>query len=181
MRLRIIISGEKVHNVGYRPFLLSIAENLEIEKFFAENIILNGKEAVEILIEGEDKDIDDFYKIISSKFPNNAKVSEIKKDEHKGRIMSIEGYYRYLTASQLSKIATYCGKMLENQDKTIAVIKEEGEKIREELGTKIDITRDELKYEVSGLREDLKSYLDRRMAKIEEDIAIIKARIGLVG
>lgn len=44
---------------------------------------------------------------------------------------------------------------------------------------KIDNTKEELKYEVSGLREDLKSYLDRRMAKIEEDIAIIKAKIGL--
>ncbi len=37
--------------------------------------------------------------------------------------MSIEDYYRYLTASQLSKIATYGGKMLEKQDETIAVIK----------------------------------------------------------
>ncbi len=77
---------EKVYNVGYRPFLLSIAESLGIEKFFAENTILNGKEAVEILIEGEDKDISDFYKMISSKFPNNAKVSEIKKKSIKAEL-----------------------------------------------------------------------------------------------
>jgi len=47
-----------------------------------------------------------------------------------------------------SKIATYGGKMLEKQDETIAVIKEEGEKIRRELGNKIDNTKEELKYEV---------------------------------
>jgi len=38
--------------------------------------------------------------------------------------------------------------MLEKQDETIAVIKEEGEKIRRELGNKIDNTKEELKYEV---------------------------------
>ena len=53
---------------------------------------------------------------------------DLKKEEYKGKVMSIEGYYRYLTASQLSKIATYRGKMLEKQDETIAVIKERRKK-----------------------------------------------------
>ena len=50
MKKKILITG-KVHDVGYRPFLLSIAESLEIERFFADNIKINGKEGVVILLD----------------------------------------------------------------------------------------------------------------------------------
>ncbi len=52
--------------------------------------------------------------------------------------MKTKSYYRYLTAMQLAKIATYGGKMLQKQDETIRVIREESENIRKELGAKID-------------------------------------------
>jgi len=36
-----------MHDVGYRPFLLGIAGSLEIERFFADNVYVDWKQAVE--------------------------------------------------------------------------------------------------------------------------------------
>ncbi|MEM2821731.1 MAG: acylphosphatase [Thermoproteota archaeon] len=40
--------------------------------------------------------------------------------------------------------------------------------------------QDETIQEIRALREDLKSYMDKRFEKIEKEIAVIKSRIGLV-
>ena len=44
-----------MHDVGYRQFLPCIAESLEIERFFADNVYVDGKQAVEVLVEDEDE------------------------------------------------------------------------------------------------------------------------------
>lgn len=78
--------------------------------------------------------------------------------------MRTESYYRYLTAMQLAKIATYGGKMLEKQDETINVIKEESEKTRIELSKVIreesEKTRKELGNKIDLLRADLREYIE---------------------
>ena len=62
--------------------------------------------------------------------------------------------------------------MLEKQDDTIAGIREVSEKI--------DHGKDEIVTEISSLRGDLKSYMENKFAKIEYEIAEIKAKIGMV-
>ncbi|GEM_PF-3732245 len=42
-RKRLLIKGQKVHDVGYRPFLLGLAESLETERFFADNIFIQSR------------------------------------------------------------------------------------------------------------------------------------------
>jgi acylphosphatase len=118
MRKRILITG-KVHDVGYRPFLLGLAESLEIERFFADNIFVNSKQAVEILIDGSEDKINAFIELVKRKTPENADVERIDIGDYDGNIMKTESYYRYLTAMQLAKIATYGGKMLNKQDSMI--------------------------------------------------------------
>ena len=61
--------------------------------------------------------------------------------------------------------------MLQKQDDTIAGIREVSEKI--ERG------KDEIVTEISSLREDLGSYMENKFAKIEYEIAGIKAKIGM--
>ncbi len=51
MNVKIMIIG-KVHDVGYRPFLLDLADSLLIDRFDARNVILKGKQAVIVLVEG---------------------------------------------------------------------------------------------------------------------------------
>jgi len=63
-------------------------------------------------------------------------------------------------------------RMLEKQDETIEAIGEVSEKID---GAKEDIVT-----EISSLREDLRSYMENKFARIEHEIEGIKAKIGMV-
>jgi len=56
-------------------------------------------------------------------------------------------------------------RMLEKQDATIEVIEQ---------------SKDEIVTEIRSLREDLRSYMEDRFAKIEHEIEAIKAKIGMI-
>ena len=64
------------------------------------------------------------------------------------------------------------GMMLEKQDGTIGAIREVSEKI--------DEGKEEIVTEISSLREDLRSYMENKFARIEHEIEGIKAKIGIV-
>lgn len=195
MKLRITITG-RVHDVGYRLFLLNQADSLLINKFDARNVLIGGKQALIVLVEGEERQVEEFVELVKSEKPEKAVVEEVKVEEHDGPVRSIDSYRNSLMLEQLNKIVqtgldmlerqdqmlekqdtmlekqdTMLAKMdqmLEKQDETIKVIREEGEKTREYLGKKID-----------DLRVDLRSYLDERLRKVEREIEAIKARIGM--
>ena len=63
-------------------------------------------------------------------------------------------------------------QMLGKQDDTIAGIREVSEKI--------DRGKEDIVTEISSLREDLRSYMENKFAKIEYEIAGIKAKVGMV-
>ena len=173
MKKRVLISG-KVHDVGYRPFLLGVAESLEIKRFYAENIAVGGEEVVEILIDADPEKIDGFIKVIKSKKPEKAKVKSIRIYGYEGYVMKTESYYRYLTSMQLSKIATYGGYMLGKQDKML-----EKQDLMLEKQDKMLEKQDKTILEIRALREDAKTYMDERFRKIEEEIKIIKEKLNL--
>jgi len=177
MKKRILISG-KVHGVGYRPFLLGIAESLGIKKFYADNIYVNEKESVEILLETDDETLNKFLKIVKAKFPEKALVKEIEIEDYEGNVMDIEGYYRYLTAMQLYTIATYGGEMLRKQDMMLR--KQDLMLDKQDMTVKeIRLTREGIKNEIRGLRNDINKYIDERIRKLEEEIKTIKQKIGI--
>jgi len=62
--------------------------------------------------------------------------------------------------------------MLQKQDDTIAEIRN--------VSVKIDDSKEDIITEIKGLREDLRSYMENKFAKMEYEIAGIKAKIGMV-
>jgi acylphosphatase len=207
MKKRILITG-KVHDVGYRPFLLGLAESLEIERFFADNIFVNSKQVVEILIDGSEDKVSAFIELVKRKTPENADVEEIDIGDYDGNVMKTESYYRYLTAMQLAKIATYGGKMLdkqdsmlEKQDTMLGKMDSMLEKQDTMLGKmdsmleKQDETVKVIKEESEKTREVLKSeirlasskidktneLLEKRFEKLEEEIEKIKRALIKAG
>ena len=192
-KVKLTITG-KVHNVGYRPFLLDLAESLFIERFDARNVLIKGKQAVVVLVEGDDEQINQFVELVKKEKPEKAVVEDVKVEEYEGFIRSIDSYRQSLMVHQLNKIVQVGLKMLEKQDETIKVIKEESEKTREYLSKVIreesEKTRDYLSMvirdesektrgEIRELRADLKSYLDERLKRIEAEIEKIKAKLGM--
>ncbi len=174
MKTKIIITGGKVHEVGYRPFLLGIAESLELERFFADNTFEDGKEAVYVLLDCSEEKITTFKEIVRSKLPENAAVNQILEEEYTGTVMKAENYYRYLSAMQLSKIITYSGRMLEKQDETIVVIKGESRKMLEKQDETIAVIKEESRM----TRDTLTEHLKNDIAEIRAEIAEIKEKIA---
>lgn len=181
VRIKITITGI-VHNVGYRVFLLNQADSLLIERFDARNIYIGDKQALIVLVEGDEGRVREFVEFVKTNKPEKAVVEDIKVEKYDRPIRSIDSYRSSIMIDQLNKIIQVGLKMLDKmdtmlgkQDETVKVIREEGEKTREYLGKKIDRVAEK----IDNLRSDLKSYMDERFAKIEKEIERIKAKIGL--
>jgi len=115
MKIKITIIG-KVHNVGYRSFLLDLADSLLIERFDARNVTIEGKQAVVVLVEGRDEMLNRFVETIKKEKPENAIVEEIRVEEFKGFVRPIDSYRQSLRVNQLNKIVQVGLQMLKKQD-----------------------------------------------------------------
>jgi len=177
-KVKITITGE--HDVGYRPFLLNLAEYLFVERFDARNVKINGKQAVIVLVEGDEKVVNQFVELVKTEKPENAVVEEIKVEDYDGFVRPIDSYRQSLMVNQLNKIVQVGLKILQKQDETIRVIREESERTREELKEVIREESEKTREEIRELRIDLKSYLDERLKKIESEIEKIKAKLGML-
>lgn len=158
---KIVIKGHKVKNVGYRPFLFEVATRKLVPYFDAVNkkeVDNDGNEIVEVFVGGPKDDVDNFIEFIKDEnnkpeYANVESIEVVEKD-YKGGIMTIESFSMWLNSDQLYKMTTIGTKMLGKQDETIE--------------------------EIRDLRDDLKSYFDKRFDKIEKDVFQIKKKINMV-
>lgn len=104
MGKKITIQG-KVHNVGYRLFLLEQADAMFIPFFDARNIKINNKEVLIVLVDGEDSQLDEFIDFVNSNYPEKAIVKSITAEDYTGKIREIETFRRSFDTHLLSKIA----------------------------------------------------------------------------
>jgi acylphosphatase len=106
MKLKITITGQEVHNVGYRFFLFDNAVNLGISGFRAFYSMKGDVQAVVALIEGSVKAVEEFKKMVERKKPERALVSSIAFEEIDVNIMRIEGYAQYYSTVLLNRLLT---------------------------------------------------------------------------
>ncbi len=190
IKKKIIIKGHKVHDVGYRPFLLGIAESMEIERFFAKNIIIDEKQVVQAMVDSSEEKVNAFMDIVSSEFPEKSVVEIVEIEDFIGNVTKIESYYRYLTAMQLSKIATYGGKMLEKQDLNIDITRngfndmltkqDETLKILNNINydtSEIKSTIKTMEMDIRDARFSLSHLIETKFKEHDADIAQIKTTL----
>jgi acylphosphatase len=161
MKLRIVIKGPKVHDVGYRYFLMTKARSARIRRFDAEN--LDG--AVEILVEGDESKVAAFKKLVETSHPERAEILDISSEDYDGEVMPISEYSQFCTNIQLNKAIPVLLNIVERIDK-----------MNDNLGGKMDqmlVRQDETTEAVNNLKVD-----DVRLARIESDIKDIKTKIG---
>ena len=180
----------RVHDVGYRLFLLSEAEELLLERFSARNIVTEGKECVLVRVAGPEELVSRFVAFAESQYPPEAVVDSVEVRAYSGTVVGIDSFRQSLMVTQLAKLTqagvSMVGKqdrtieilesvkgdtamMLEKQDETIAVIKEEGEKTREVVQEEGEKTRGVLK---GTLAED--------MVWVKDEIIDMKATLNRV-
>lgn len=164
MKLKTKITGIRVHEVGYRVFLLRKALELGVERFNAYNTKENGSQVLVAFLDGDKDQIAAFQEFARENKPENAEVSDRIFEEYEGYVISIVDYMHLIQVEQLSKGIPAILSIDRKQDKMLE---------------KLDETKTEIVGEIRELRWDLKSYLDEKLIHIESDIAQIKAKIGL--
>jgi acylphosphatase len=100
MKLKAIITGSKVHDVGYRVMLVNKALSLGINNFNAFNTFLQEKQAVFVLIEGDEDVLGEFQSYVNTVRPDNAEVETICFEDYKNGIPPIE---RVMQAFQMEQ------------------------------------------------------------------------------
>lgn len=174
-RKRLLIKGQKV----------------------ADNIFIEGKQAVYALIDSSEEKVRAFIEIASSKFPENSDVKKVEEEDYTGNVMKTESYYRYLTAMQLSRIATYGGNMLEKQDMMLE--KQDSllgitQKGFDEMNTGFDEMKTgfravkeevgkgsaEVKNEIHLLRDDFRELFMREVNELRSEILVLKETVARI-
>ncbi len=183
---RIIIEGEKVHNVGYRPFLLSKAWELNIPNYFARNIKEeDGVERVEVYLGGDEEQVQEFIEFIKNNYPPKAKVSGVREGEPPGRVMQIDKYDRVLSAEQRNTMVQTGLVMVNKQDQMIEMQKITIGKQDQMIGKRDETQKaiEDMHSDVNNNFQDLKgSYhtFSERMLSMEEKLTQLVEYIGML-
>jgi len=147
----------KVHDVGYRLFLLSEAESGFVEKFDARNVLVDGEQHLIVLVGGAEEKINRFVEFAESNYPPEASVESVEVKDYGEEVRSIDSFRQSLMVFQLTKIAQAGVGMLGKQDRTIEILEsvkmdtskmlkkqdETIKTIKEESGATREVVRDE--------------------------------------
>lgn len=135
MKTKIVIIGPKVHDVGYKPFLISLADDCDIERFGAKNDVVDGEQVVIARLEADDDQLKEFMEAVKAKKPKGAQVSSIKAEKFEGRVPDITRTSMMNMNAQLAKGIGALERIDEKQDRMIgkqdAAIKNQCEMLQE--------------------------------------------------
>jgi acylphosphatase len=163
MKLKIKITGQNVHNVGYRYFLMSSAIDFALRGFQARNTMSENELEVVALVEGDEEAIADLKKLIESQKPEHSLVSNIAFEETDSEVMKPGEYAQVCTAFQLNKAIPL---LLDMRDDLKAVRKN------------TDIIP-QIHEEIKGMREDIQPGYATQFRLVQADIRAIKERLGM--
>jgi acylphosphatase len=185
MKLKIKITGPKVHDVCYRVFLLKNAMNTALTGLSTYNWDGDGQQEVVALVEGDEARIKAFLKAIEKNKPELAEVSKITSEAFDGEVGRTSEVAMLCSFVQLDKAIPLLLDMrddLKAVRKNTDMIPQMSEDIKE---MKVDMkavrkTTDETLEEIKGLREDIQPGYGMSMRQVQADIRAIKERLGML-
>ena len=104
MKQQAKITGPKVHDVGYRVFLMEAALDCEVVRISAYWRKEDSSQAVICLVEADEARIAAFQKFIKSHKPEHAEVSDIVWEDYDGEVMHISEFAQICTCRILQKL-----------------------------------------------------------------------------
>jgi acylphosphatase len=167
MKLKIKITGPKVHEVGYRYFLMSNAIDMGLKGFHARNRTGEKEPEVIALVEGDEETIADFKRLIETQKPEHSQVSSIAFEDYKGDIMKTESYAQICSAIQLNKAIPLLLDIRNDMKEMKGDMKA--------MRNTTDATLDEIK----GMREDIQPGYGMNFRQMQVDVRAIKERLGM--
>jgi len=185
-----IIAKGKVQKVGYRDFVQDSARELGINGY-VENL---EDGTVKVICEGKEPKIEEFIRDIKVKkdFLDVSDVS-VKYEEPTGEFKVFKIKYGDVPeelGDRLGAALLYLGATNQKIDAGFKMLGEKQDMMlekqdmmlekQEDTIEAIERGKEEIVTEIKSLREDLRSYMENKFAKIEYEIAGIKAKIGMV-
>jgi acylphosphatase len=181
MKLKIKISGPKVHDVGYRYFLLGIAMSNRIRMFEAHNTKSSEGEEVLLFADGDEAAIKAFCNQIKTERPAHAEVSNIVFDDFDGEVMKIGEYAQFCATVQLNKAIPVLLDMRDDMKEMkgdMKAVRKTTEATLDEIKA-VRKTGDETLSEIKGLRDDIQPGYSTRFSQMQADVRAIKERLGM--
>lgn len=172
--------------MGYRPFLIALADGCDIEKFGVKNDVIGGEQAVIARLEADDEQISEFVEAVNAQKPQNAQVTDIKREPYEGRVPSIERTAITNMNAQLAKdisrldelpaIKANTDILPETKKNTdiLREIKANTDAIKANTGVIPHILE-----EIKGMKEELQPGFSIQIQQMQKDIAAIKERLGM--
>ena len=167
MKLKVKIAGVKVHDVGYRVFLLKHAMNLAISGLSIYNWEENGQQEVIALVEGDEARITAFLQTVENNKPEPADVSKVTSEDYDGDV------------GRTSEVAMFCSFV--QLDKAIPLLLDMRDDLKEMKGDikAVRKTTDSTLDEIKGMREDIQPGYATQFRQVQADVRAIKDRLGM--
>ncbi|MCW3133376.1 MAG: acylphosphatase [Methanophagales archaeon] len=196
MKRAVLLAKGRVQRVGYRDEVEERARQLGISGF-VENV---KPYDVRVVAEGEDTKMEQFIEEIRIKrYPIDVEHLEVQFEEYKaefeyfeirrsnwqeelGERLDTAGKLLYRSVELGEESVSIGKKMLEKQDMMLEkqdMMLEKQDMMLEKQDMMLE-KQDMTIGEIRGLREDLKSYMEDRFDKLEHEIKIIKAKLGML-
>lgn len=174
---KIKVSG-RVQRVGFRRYVLDLAQDMNVSGYISN--LADG--SVEVFAQGEDLEIKKFVEELKkAPYPVVIKDLVVKED----RLMPEFKTFSIRYGSIQEELQEGFGAMQSIFMEYWKEFREYRQEFRDFRNEFRDFRDESLKLsreilsEVKELRNDLKTILDKRIAKMERDIAEIKARLGM--
>ena len=170
MKLKIKITGPKVHDVGYRVFLLKNAMNLALPGLSTYNWEESGQQEVIALVEGDEARIAPFLQAIEKNKPELAEVSKVTSENYDGDV------------GRTSEVAMLCSFV--QLDKAIPLLLDMRDDLREMKGDMKAVRKNtdtipQVLEEIKGMREDIQPGYAMHFRQVQSDVRAIKERLGM--
>jgi acylphosphatase len=103
MKIKITIIGSRVHDVGYRVFLMKHAMNLALPGLSTYNWDENDQQEVIALVEGDEARIAAFRQMVEKNKPELAEVSKVTFEDYNGEVGRTSEVAMFCSFVQLDK------------------------------------------------------------------------------
>jgi len=173
MKLKVKITGPKVHDVSYRVFLLKNAMNLALPGLSTYNWEEKGQQEVIALVEGDEARIAPFLHAIEKNKPELAEVSKVTSEPYDGDVGRTIEMAMLCSFVQLDKAIPLLLKIQENTA-VMPQISEDIKAVRKNTDTIPQVLE-----EIKGLREDIQPGYGMHFRQVQSDVRAIKERLGM--
>ncbi|HPT18943.1 MAG TPA: acylphosphatase [Methanothrix sp.] len=201
MKLKVKISGTRVHEVGYRVFLLKHAMNLALPGLSTYNWEEGGQQEVIALLEGDEARISAFLQTVEKKKPELAEVSKVTIEDYDGDVGRTSEVAMFCSFVQLDKAIPLLLDMRDDLKEMkgdikavrkntdmIPQISEDLKAVRKntdmipQISEDINAVRkttDATLDEIKGMREDIQPGYAMQFRQVQSDVRAIKDRLGM--